>query len=93
MYFFLPNTSAQYILKVKAYIIFVIKKLRYPGNLWKVSSRHDGNRDLFFLKLSGHVTAAVCYGELEPKLSIVSRENKPFELIRFKNDDLYNGEE
>ena len=76
----------------KSYIIFGIINLRYPRNLWKVSSRHYGNRDLFFLKLSGHVTAAVCYGEREPKLSIVSRENKPFELIGFKNDDFDNGD-
>ena len=38
------------------------------------------------------MTAAVCYGEREPKLSIVSRENKPFELIGFKNDDFDNGD-
>ena len=75
-----------------AYIIFGIQKLRNPGILWKVHSRHDGNRDLFFLNLAGHVTAAVCYGEREPKLSIVSRENKPFELIRFKNDDNFYGD-
>ena len=86
-------TNYTYRVATDTYIIFGIKKLRYPGILWKVSSRHYGNRDLFFLKLSGHVTAAVCYGEREPKLSIVSRENKPFELIRIKNDDFDNSDD
>ena len=45
----------------------------------------------FFLKLSGHVTSADCYGEQEPKLSIVSRENKPFEVIKLRNDSVHDG--
>ena len=43
---------------------------------------------MLFLKLSGHVTSADSYGEQEPKHSIVSRENKPFEVIKFENDDV-----
>ena len=48
--------------------------------LWKLR--------LVFFKLSGHVTSADSYGEQEPKHSIVSRENKPYEVIKFENDDV-----
>ena len=34
------------------------------------------------------MTSADSYGEQEPKHSIVSRENKPFEVIKFENDDV-----
>ena len=36
------------------------------------------------------MTSADSYGEQEPKHSIVSRENKPCEVIKFKNDDVHD---